>query len=685
MSTTVFFIEDWKVEVTLHRITRSDGTFKRVEPQLMMVLVYLANNKGTLVPKEELIQEVWKDVVVTENVLTRAISSLRKLLEDDPRNPRYIETISKTGYRLIAEVKQPSKNTISEDKVHLTVRRRPLVIGISLIVLVLFGAFSILDVFSPPEIVVYHPKALANSEMTEYYPAISRDGNFVAYTYRSPDKNWDVYVKRIGTENQIRLTDDPLVEMRPVWSADGANIYFMRYEPSGATIYRAPMTGGKETRIITTSKYTKGNFDISPNNHELAYNSRSAKNKPLQIELTNLDTGTKKIVTNPPDNFNGDLHPTYSPDGTKIGFIREKNAMSMYLFVLDLATGRVQQITTDHLSINGFDWSADGNSLIYGTDKTGIYKLWKVNLGDLKSALMPVADYQMVMPRVADNDQMIYAKLQDNVNIWTYSLKTKEGKVWRATNVLDLNPSYSYDGNKVVFTTNQSGSFQLWTSNVDGGEAISISTFKGQYINTPRWSPNGQTIVFQGYKNGRSDIYSIDGLGGIPINLTDAEEEMHTPFFGSDGKYIYYSASTNGMWNIWRMTAEGDDKIQITHTGGYAPQVSPDMTTLFYVKKEEKGIWSMELDTKKEQLLIADFDSKKYGAFTLSSNGLYYLNSKTRTIDYFDFLLKKSNSLFRPQRIPPFGITLHYDAINETLLYAQVDHIDADIMLLEKK
>jgi len=685
MSATVFFIEDWKVDVTLHRIIRSDGTFKRVEPQLMMVLEYLAKNKGELVSKEELIQEVWKDVVVTDNVLTRAISSLRKALEDDPRNPRYIETISKTGYRLIAEVKQPYKNVLSEDKVHLTVRRRPLVIGISLIVLILFGAFSILNVFSPPEVAVYHPKALANSDMTEYYPAISRDGNFVAYTYRSPDKNWDVFVKRIGTENEIRLTDDPSVEMRPVWSADGANIYFIRYESSGATIYRAPMTGGKETRVLTTSKYTKGNFDISPDNNELAFNSRITKNKPLQIELTNLDTGTKRIMTNPAANFNGDLHPTYSPDGTKIGFIREKNAMSMYLFVLDLANGSVQQITTDHLSINGFDWSADGNSLIYGTDKTGIYKLWKVGLKDLKSTLMPVADYQMVMPRVADNDQMIYAKLQDNVNIWTYSLKTKEGKVWRATNVLDLNPSYSHDGNKIAFTTNQSGSFQLWTSNIDGSEAISISTFKGQYINTPRWVPNGQTIIFQGYQNGRSDIYSIDGLGGIPINLTDTDEEAHTPFFSNDGKHIYYSASINGMWNVWKMTTEGDDKTQITNVGGYAPQLSPNMTSLFYVKKEEKGIWSMRLDTRKEQLVIADFDPKKYGAFSVSSKGIYYLNSKTRTIDYLEFSSQENSSLFRPQRIPPFGITIDYNAVNETLLYAQVDNIDADIMLLEKK
>ncbi|MDT7831770.1 winged helix-turn-helix domain-containing protein [Flavobacteriaceae bacterium S356] len=685
MSTKVFYIKDWKVDITLHRIIHSNGTIRRVEPQLMAVLVYLAKNEGELVSKEELMEEVWKDVVVTDNVLTRAISSLRKVLGDDPRNPTFIETISKTGYRLIAKVKESSKDSVSEDKVHLTIRRRPLVIGISLIVLIVFGAFSILDVFSPPEVAVYHPKALANSDMTEYYPAISRDGNFVAYTYRSPEKNWDVYVKRIGTENQIRLTNDASVEMRPVWSADGANIYFMRYEPSGATIYRAPMTGGKETRILTTPKYTKGNFDISPDNTELAFNSRPHKNSPLQVELTDLDSGVKKIMTSPPANFNGDLHPTYSPDGTKIGFIREKNSVSMYLYVLDLITGDTQQITTEHLSINGFDWSSDGNSLIYGTDKTGIYKLWKVNLKDLKSTLMPVADYQMVMPRVGGNGQMVYAKLQDNVNIWRYSLKTKEGKVWRASNVLDLNPSYSPNGNKVVFTTNQSGSFQLWTSNMDGGEAISISTFKGQYINTPRWSSDGQTILFQGYQNGKSDIYSIDALGGIPKNLTNSSEDTHTPFFSSDGTYIYYSVSTNGIWNVWRMTAAGGDRTQITNAGGYAPQLLLDMTTLFYVKKEEKGLWSMKLDTKKEQLVTIDFDSKKYGAFTLSSKGVYYLNSKTRTIDYLDFFSQENTSLFRPKRIPSFGITLHYNTMKQELLYAQVDDIDADIMLLEKK
>ena len=74
----------------------------RLEPKVMQVLVCLAEHQGELVTKEQLIRAVWADTFVTDDVLTRCISELRKALNDDPKQPRFIETIPKSGYRLIA-------------------------------------------------------------------------------------------------------------------------------------------------------------------------------------------------------------------------------------------------------------------------------------------------------------------------------------------------------------------------------------------------------------------------------------------------------------------------------------------------------------------------------------------------------------------------------------------------------
>ena len=70
----------------------------------MQVLVCLAAHAGQVVPKEDLMRTVWPDTFVGDDVLTRAISELRRVLGDAVRNPRFIQTIPKSGYRLIAPV-----------------------------------------------------------------------------------------------------------------------------------------------------------------------------------------------------------------------------------------------------------------------------------------------------------------------------------------------------------------------------------------------------------------------------------------------------------------------------------------------------------------------------------------------------------------------------------------------------
>jgi hypothetical protein len=72
----------------------------------MDVLVYLAAEPGRVIPKEELLEAVWGGAFVEEGALSQAIHSLRKALGDDARQPRYIQTIPKRGYRLIAPVEQ---------------------------------------------------------------------------------------------------------------------------------------------------------------------------------------------------------------------------------------------------------------------------------------------------------------------------------------------------------------------------------------------------------------------------------------------------------------------------------------------------------------------------------------------------------------------------------------------------
>lgn len=98
-----FVIAGWRVDPASLRISNEKKT-KKLEPKAMAVLDYLACRPGTVVSRQELEDTVWAGTIVGYDALSNAIIKLRKALGDKARKPHIIETIAKSGYRLIAEV-----------------------------------------------------------------------------------------------------------------------------------------------------------------------------------------------------------------------------------------------------------------------------------------------------------------------------------------------------------------------------------------------------------------------------------------------------------------------------------------------------------------------------------------------------------------------------------------------------
>jgi TolB-like protein/DNA-binding winged helix-turn-helix (wHTH) protein/tetratricopeptide (TPR) repeat protein len=98
-----FRVGPWLVRPSLNTISQN-GTSNRVEPKMMGVLVCLAEHAGEVVPKEKLLQVVWPDTFVSDDVLKRSVSELRHVFGDDAHESRIIETIPRRGYRLLVAV-----------------------------------------------------------------------------------------------------------------------------------------------------------------------------------------------------------------------------------------------------------------------------------------------------------------------------------------------------------------------------------------------------------------------------------------------------------------------------------------------------------------------------------------------------------------------------------------------------
>jgi transcriptional activator of cad operon len=96
-----FVLDGWSVDVSSGRISRGNDSV-RLEPQVMKVLVYLAEHPGIVVAREEFFNNLWSQSFVGDAALTRCIFEIRQAFGDNPRNPRIIETVPKNGFRLIA-------------------------------------------------------------------------------------------------------------------------------------------------------------------------------------------------------------------------------------------------------------------------------------------------------------------------------------------------------------------------------------------------------------------------------------------------------------------------------------------------------------------------------------------------------------------------------------------------------
>lgn len=101
----IYRFDAFQVDPHAWRLLR-DGREVHLEPIVLKLLIYLISHRDRLVPRRELIDTVWRGTVISDSALSQAVARLRKALDDDPRAPRYIETVHSQGFRFIAEVEE---------------------------------------------------------------------------------------------------------------------------------------------------------------------------------------------------------------------------------------------------------------------------------------------------------------------------------------------------------------------------------------------------------------------------------------------------------------------------------------------------------------------------------------------------------------------------------------------------
>ncbi|MFO1498162.1 MAG: biopolymer transporter TolR [Verrucomicrobiota bacterium] len=144
----------------------------------------------------------------------------------------------------------------------------------------------------------------------------------------------------------------------------------------------------------------------------------------------------------------------------------------------------------------------------------------------------------------------------------------------------------SFDGKMLGLShhsTNHGGGSVIFTVPVGGGTPKLITPRAPSYLHG--WSPDGKFLVYTGGRNGEYDIYKVSADGGEEIQLTKSKGLDDGPEYTPDGKYIYFNSARNGLMQIWRMSPDGEAQEPVTNDeyNNWFPHLSPDGQKLVFL------------------------------------------------------------------------------------------------------
>ena len=549
--------------------------------------------------------------------------------------------------------------------------------------------------------------ALTTFSGVERYPSLSPDGDEVAFAWNGPKQdNEDVYVQRIGSGSPLRLTTDPARDVNPVWSPDDRWIAFLRGNSAGPMsrsryeVRLVPPLGGPErqlaqVRVRDADWPAPAYLAWCPDATCLVVSDAPVEDEPDALFVVSVETGEKRRLTSPKVPIVGDSCPAVSPDGRTLVFRRTVSYDIGELHRLPMAEGMTpagepQRVTTAALNADHPTWAAGGREILFSA-RGNIWRL-AVFASDPPARLPFVGEDggspSVSAARPGKPPRLVYARSFIDGNIWRLETPAPGASASSPPAVAisstrsEVHPNFSPDGRRVAFTSDRSGSWEIWVADPDGGNGVKLTSMDATNTGAPTWSHDGRSIVFGSDQPGQFELYVVAAEGGKPRRLTNHPAFDQAAIFSRDGRWIYFTSNRTGLFQIWKMPASGGDPVPITRNGGWSAGEAPDGTHLYYIDIAEapKPVWRIPVGGGEAVKVL---DGVVGWFFQAGEKGIHYADrpaDKTR-LRFHDFATGRSTTVW--EDLGRIEFTPGVSPDGRTILYSRVDSTVDDLMLVE--
>jgi len=539
--------DDFLLDLDGFRLERN-GVPLALEPKAFNLLVLLIERPGHVFTKQEIFERLWPETVVTDHALTRVVAQLRRVLGDEARDGRYIETVPTRGYRWLPVVEAVTADPARTDTIEpergaatpapggASTSRSPFLpataIGLA-IALVLLGVIAwtqrgtrpaTADRPSGPPHAVPWPLQLTTNPGLDLQPSFSPHGDAVAFA-SDRSGTFELYVRALsGAATDVALTSDGQHNVQPAWSPDGSQIAFHSHARGG--IWVMPARGGAPRQVVTEGSHpawsTDGRriafqsdepSDVTPS----AFGAQSG----ATIRIVDVDGSNLRQITTAGQPFGGHASPGWSSDGRFIAFSVFEGARNNGVWVVSIDTGAVTPLLRGYRGLYELVFAPDDSALYVAGGEPYISRV----PFDRKTGTIAGERELIAVPGVSgvrgltvspDGRRLAFAGLAISSQLWAQPVAadgTGRGEpraLTTDTSRRNSQPAVAPDGSRVAYVSTRGGEPpNIWAVGIDGKNGVQLTANDSPDLK-PYWFPDGRRIAFLSTRPDGISLFSVD-------------------------------------------------------------------------------------------------------------------------------------------------------------------------------
>jgi DNA-binding winged helix-turn-helix (wHTH) protein/Tol biopolymer transport system component len=490
-----------------------------IEPKILELLLLFVDQPNIIISRQDILDHLWEGSIVTDNAINKLVANLRKVLTDEPKNPRYIQTVPKRGYRLICEVThvesidtsdkfQPRADGNSDRNSHKRNvphnRNSKTIIALLLVLscLFLWKTFSSNDGGSNNN---RYTMALTRAYGAEESARMHPDNNHLYYLKKdlktdlktdSANAGYQLWVKNIHTE-KIKKLDSGKASISHIIAvvggvnSDTSHLFYLDKTQNSCGVYQATIT--QVNQAIKTMQWQQAEklFDCSDkrikdidyhDKSKVIYYAAQPKNFwPNQIYAFNLTTKKHSFVTQVEPIGEKDHSLDISPDGNKLLIMSTNGDYKTQLLVLNLLNNEITEGFKFDYPVSEAIWHHDSEQVYYYAAPPA-HQIIKSELNG-SNAITVVSVSEYLSPRMSlfpDGKNILFSTEQKNFsNRWL--VPPNHIKYIDNSTVDDSNPALFHHSSQYIFISKRSGRRQLYLGGHDEKQAEIVTNFSQSY------------------------------------------------------------------------------------------------------------------------------------------------------------------------------------------------------------